>query len=208
MRILRPVLFSILFILFRLPYSFQVILSPEAISISAMVADDRYCVRACVDGIAMSVQCSANSCLCRSDVMTSGIGSLSHCITELSCDGTDINLGITRYDAYCSAYGAEVGGAPASIPATTTPAATAGIGTSVGSYLTTDPIVSNTGSAPTSTSSPVASKSSSCTVGSLSCGAVSGISVASLAAVVTAVASILKLFRRQGKSISQNNFFF
>src|SRR5439155_12425338 len=51
-------------------------------------------------------------------------------------------------------------------------------------------------SPPTSTTTASPTPSNSCTVGSLSCGAVGGISVASLAAVVSAIATVLKVFKR------------
>lgn len=119
----------------------QVILSPEAISISAWVATDRACVSACVDLIGLNAGCSANSCLCRSDIMTSGESYLSTCLVDRECGAPDISDATTRYSEYCSAYSAELQGQPASAPATTT-AATASNG---GTLLTT---------ASTSTSSP------------------------------------------------------
>lgn len=113
----------LLSILSCLPLSFQVILSPEAISISAWVTADRECVANCVDELWLGVGCSANSCLCRTDVITSGESYLSTCIADEECGAPDISDASTRYSEYCSAYTAELQGQPVSAAATTTAAA-------------------------------------------------------------------------------------
>jgi hypothetical protein len=115
---------SLLFILFHLPNSSQVILSPEALSISALVTDDRDCVRDCVDELAVQVECNANSCLCRTDVVPSAMYRISSCVSWFDCGAPDIAVGTSRYNAYCAAYTAELAGVPASVPATTTAAGT------------------------------------------------------------------------------------
>jgi hypothetical protein len=110
--------------------------SPEAISIGASVTDDRACVNTCVNWISGEVACNANSYLCRSGVVTSGISHLSKCLTiDFQCGAPDITLAITRYAEYCSLYEAEVGSVPARVRAITTSVGAAGTGTGTGAIL-------------------------------------------------------------------------
>lgn len=122
-RIMCLLPFALLILLPLLPLSSQVILSPEKISISAWVTTDRQCVSDCVEEIEIMVNCEANSCLCRPDVVPTGESHLSDCVASDECDGIDISAATMRYSEYCSAYSAELQGLPASIPATTTTAA-------------------------------------------------------------------------------------
>jgi hypothetical protein len=74
-----------------------------------------------------NLQCSINSCLCRTDLWSSATHFLSGCITdnEVGCDMAtgDANAAISDYSVYCSAYSDQLArgaGGPVSIPAVTT----------------------------------------------------------------------------------------
>jgi len=92
----------------------------------------RVCAQPCFSGdwgVYGFLSCDENNCLCRPDLSSSALSYVSSCIGYLcSLDGdtTDIAMGTSYYDEYCSVYSEEVPATAVAAPTTITAQVTVG----------------------------------------------------------------------------------